>query len=101
MSEYVGEYVVSLTAKIFTDLRSHRHEGIVRCRDCKYHELQTVSYSDKPLSVCTSEWCEGAEGDNLLVEPDGFCWLGERRERESAEVWNQWSADDVTCSEES
>ena len=33
--------------------------------------------------------------------PDGFCAWGERRERESAEVWNQWSADDVTCSEES
>lgn len=56
-----------------------RHEPIVRCRDCKHYELQTVSYSDKPLSVCTAEWCEGAERDNPLVEPGGFCAWGERK----------------------
>lgn len=54
---------------------------IVRCRDCKHHKLQTVVYSDKPLSVCTAEWCEGSEGDNPLVEPNGFCKWGERREQ--------------------
>ena len=52
---------------------------IVRCRDCKYHELLTVSYSDNPLSVCYSEQWIGAEGDNPLVEPDGFCKWGERK----------------------
>ena len=51
---------------------------IVRCRDCKHHELQTVVYSSKPLSICTAEWCEGSEHDNPLVEPDGFCAWGER-----------------------
>ena len=54
-------------------------EEIVRCRDCKHHESQGVSYSDKPLSVCTAEWCEGSEHDNPLVEPNGFCAWGERK----------------------
>ncbi len=52
---------------------------IVRCCDCKCHEYMTVSYSDKPLSVCVSEQWMGAEGDNPLVEPDGFCKWGERK----------------------
>ena len=55
-------------------------EEIVRCRDCKYRELMTVSYLDKPLSVCISEQWIGAEGDNPLVKPDGFCAWGERNE---------------------
>ena len=54
--------------------------AIIRCRDCKHLEMQTVSYSKKPLSICTAEWCEGAEGDNPLVEPDGFCAWGERKD---------------------
>ena len=56
-------------------------EEIVRCRDCKYHEPMVVSYLDKPLSVCISEQWIGAEGDNPLVKPDGFCAWGERKER--------------------
>ena len=56
-------------------------EEIVRCKDCKHHELMTVSYLDKPLSVCISEQWIGAEGDNPLVKPDGFCAWGERKER--------------------
>ena len=63
------------TVRMGTEL----HERIVRCRDCKHYELLTVSYLDKPLSVCTAEWCEGAEHDNPLVEPDGFCAWGERK----------------------
>lgn len=55
------------------------HEEIMRCRDCKYHEYLNVSYSDKLFSVCLSEQWIGAEGDNPLVEPDGFCAWGERK----------------------
>ncbi len=54
---------------------------IVRCRYCKHHEYLRVSYSDKPLSVCTSEQWIGAEGDEPLVKPDGFCAWGERKEQ--------------------
>lgn len=56
----------------------YKREEIVRCRDCKYHDLQTVVYSSKPLSVCMAEWCEGSEHE--LVEPNGYCKWGERRE---------------------
>lgn len=62
-------------------------EEIVRCRDCRNLESQTVSYSDKPIFVCTAEWCEGAERDNPLVEPDGFCAWGERREDNDDEIY--------------
>ena len=65
--------------KIITNLyKSMDFIQVVRCRDCKYLETQTVSFSDKPLFVCIAEWCIGAEGDNPLVEPDGFCAWGER-----------------------
>ena len=68
----------------------HQREEIVRCRDC----IGLVETWDG--------WeCERFSGEYHRAEPDGFCAWGERRERESAEVWNQWSADDVTCSEES
>lgn len=58
-------------------------QPIVRCRDCK---------------KCNIGWCLHF---NNVVKPDGFCAWGEARERESVEVWNQWSTDDATCSEES
>lgn len=79
MSEYIyatnGELVANIDGEI-----SLAREEVVRCFDCKHHELQNVSYSDKPLSVCTAEWCEGSEHDNPLVESNGFCAWGERRE---------------------
>lgn len=68
------EYIVSGSFYKGSDL-----EEIVRCSDCKYHDYMTVSYSDKPLSVCYSEQWIGAEGDNPLVEPNGFCAWGERK----------------------
>lgn len=54
-------------------------QPIVRCRDCKHHEYMTLSYSDNPLSICISEQWVGAEGDNPLVVPNGFCKWGERK----------------------
>lgn len=87
MSEYIGEYVVSLTAKTFTDLRSHRHEQIVRCRDCKHARHESNWQPDKrrkpiDLWLCEAEWCEGLEGDSPCVKPDGFCAWGERKDDE-------------------
>lgn len=90
MSEYIfdvpdsNQPIAGDTALYYPDERDDPMmvcEEIVRCRDCKHYELLTVSYSDKPLSVCTAEWCEGMERDNPLVEPDGFCAWGERREQ--------------------
>ena len=71
MSEYVGEYVVSLTPKTFTDLRFHRHEEIVRCRDCRYyHPKEGAMLSCKFEYHGFTQW--------KLAEPDGFCAWGER-----------------------
>lgn len=68
MSEYVGEYVVSLTAKTFTDLRFHRHEEIVRCRDCR---AMRVKYGNTGIEC----WMNG---EPFTVEPDGYCAWGAR-----------------------
>lgn len=71
MTEYIGEYVVCLTPKTFTDLRFHRREEIVRCRDCKY--------ANDSCSVC---YRGGETGDDLYypeITSDGFCAWGERR----------------------
>ena len=66
--------------------------NVVRCRDCKHFTYADAAHGD-------DDWC--AKHDHIGWSVNGFCAWGERRERESAEVWNQWSADDVTCSEES
>lgn len=67
-------------------------EEVVRCGDCAYYD----KYPNDEISVCYR-----FDNEQPIVEPDGFCAWAKRRERESVEVWNQWSADDVTCSEES
>lgn len=93
MSEYATidlyvNHVMSEIIKCDVELVSERlralgWEKVVYCRNCKHHELQKVSYSEKPLSVCTAEWCEGSEHDNPLIEPDGFCAWGEKVEHET------------------
>lgn len=76
MSEYVGEYVVSLTAKTFTDLRFHRHEEIVRCRDCEYYDGEPDLDSSEPKC-----WRDpDHKGTPIWTRPDGFCAWGERRD---------------------
>lgn len=74
MSEYIGEYVVSLTAKTFTDLRFHRHEEIVRCRDCKHYDRMN---DDEGTCMVPDD-----NGDyaRWMVDDVGYCYLGERRE---------------------
>lgn len=93
MSEYIyasdGEPLTNASGEIVLA----RHE-IVRCKDCDYYDHWEALGSYREKHAC-GYW------DYLEIELDGFCAWGERRERESAEVWNQWSADDVTCSEES
>ena len=71
------EYIVNFLSNEINDFVIH--ERIVRCCNCKHHEYMTVSYSDNPLSVCVSEQWIGAEGDNPLVTPNGFCKWGERK----------------------
>lgn len=82
MAEFIIDWDTGLVIDTFS--KNNLREEIVRCRDCKSYGLgRRCGWSKR------------------FVTPDGFCAWRERRERESAEVWNQWSADDVTCSEES
>lgn len=75
---------------------------IVRCRDCDLsHEDELGNLRCHGPLTDPWDYYNDEPSDGVEVEPSGFCAWGERRERESAEVWNQWSADDVTCSEES
>jgi len=78
MSEYVGEYVVSLTPKTFTDLRFHRHEEIVRCRDCEYYHDGTNNgrrYAE-PHCLAIGELAYGALFD---VDENDFCSWAKRK----------------------
>lgn len=85
MSEYIVDFgSLAMLSRIVESESNRLGEPVVRCRDCKSYGLgRRCGWSKR------------------FVTPDGFCAWRERRERESAEVWNQWSADDVTCSEES
>ena len=79
MSEYIGEYVVSLTPKTFTDLRFHRHEKIVRCRDCRHatvSSLGLVKYCE--MFVLPDEDGFGAN-PQVMLPLDFFCGYGELR----------------------
>lgn len=75
----MSEYIVKIEEPISPLFYERQLKEIVRCCNCKHHKYMDVSYLDYPLSVCYSEQWEGAEGDNPLVEPNGFCKWGERR----------------------
>lgn len=86
MTEYVGEYVVSLTAKTFTDLRFHRHEEIVRCKDCRYFRAETMKHPALcRLWISRALFRQTVTGittylpKQCKVKPDGFCAWGERK----------------------
>ena len=73
MSEYIGEYVVILTAKTFTDLRFHRREKIVRCRDC-VHYKPCRTHKHGMMNRCHDE-----HGHTHKRDESDFCSRGERR----------------------
>ena len=66
---------------------------IVRCRDCRWAKPDHSDHEYRGEYKCNM-WIAD-------VDAYGFCFRAIRREGESLEVWNQWSADDITCSEES
>lgn len=95
----------------------YKREEIVRCRDCKWftpehryeeeREYGVMEELIEPPDCGNPERCnhhyDSITGKvvpvHIVTDPNGFCKWGEPRERKSTEVWNQWSADDVTCSE--
>ncbi len=93
MSEYIA------CPYCHNPLSQSEYVKVVRCRDCvKWHEFD---YEDGRRYGECDEWKRPDSYCTPATAEDGFCAWGERRDRETIEVWNQWSADDVTCSEES
>ena len=99
MSEYIVDYcnVNIVTDKPANPYKIKRFEitleergEIVRCRDCK-------SYCEGSDDFCTFDWCD--YWDAGVESPDGFCAWGEKADRETVEVWQPSSPDDVTCYE--
>ena len=84
----MSEYIIGIEGALHADyieLAPKISGEIIRCRDCKHVGHIPDFQSDrrfKPCDYwwCEAEWCEGLEGDNPTVEPDGFCAWGERRE---------------------
>ena len=75
MREYIGEYVVCLTPKTFTDLRSRRREEIVRCRDCVHYK----PYRTDKHGIMNR--CHDEHGHTHKRDESDFCSRGERREQ--------------------
>ena len=55
------------------------HGELIRCKDCKYFELDHwVNVNGQPLIVA-HEIC-AAWGDGCKTKPEGYCYMGERKE---------------------
>lgn len=66
---------------IIDSIPSSNVQEVVRCKECKYFELNHVDvYNGIPLitahEICT-KWGEGCKTDS-----NGFCFLGERKAAE-------------------
>lgn len=85
MSEYIihaedAKTLYGNTGYLFP-LDAYLREEVIRCRNCKFGEQQIVRFSPDPIFICLADWCKGSEGDNPLVDMNGFCAWGERREQ--------------------
>lgn len=66
MSEYITAWLDDIDM-------AHVSERIVRCRDCKRFSLDNSDHDYR-----SGWWCHRWNTD--MVEPDGFCAWGERRD---------------------
>ena len=70
-----------------TDERGEVHGDIVRCRDCKHYDPKWKH--DTYDAYWCHEWV-------MYTDADGYCHKGERNDRETVEVWQPASPEDVT-----
>lgn len=76
MGEYVCDCYEHGTGEPWAHVgSSHVHERVVRCRECKHF---AVDQSDHEYR--SGWWCKRWDTD--MVEPDGFCAWGKRKEDE-------------------
>ena len=80
MSEYVMDYsgwAEGIPAveylKVCDAMHARKREEIVRCRDCKRFSLDNSDHDYR-----SGWWCYRWNTD--MVNPDGFCAWGERRQ---------------------
>lgn len=73
MSEHIVRMPPDMPYEIKAELNAWyvESEPIVRCRDCKYYDRYPNDY------VCV---CYRFDNEQPIVEPDGFCAWGERKE---------------------
>jgi len=88
MSEYIITCDEETALWIGNDVDYMR--PIVRCRDCKWYDVfSSLCMRDMPFpNLCV-----------FSVTPDGFCAWGERADKQTVEVWQPASSEDVTCHE--
>ena len=55
-------------------------EEVVRCKDCKYYR-QNKPYLVAGVPIMANLVCE-KWADGCRTDPDGFCFMGERKEDE-------------------
>ena len=59
---------------------------VIRCRDCRYFEVKDIwenFYADSievPILAASDVPVCHRWGDECMTNPDGYCFLGERRE---------------------
>lgn len=68
------ECIVDITDGV---LQASTAEEVVRCRDCRH--LSHFRLLTQELYSCTRN-ADGNDDGSFLVEPDGFCAWGQRRE---------------------
>ena len=57
-------------------------EDLVRCKDCIYFHLHKVCYfDDSPVPPLIGNHVCDKWGQGCKTDPDGFCFMGERKEK--------------------
>ena len=56
-------------------------EPAVRCKDCKYYELNSIESIDGIPLIVAHEICR-FWGNGCKTDPSGFCSFGERKDNE-------------------
>jgi hypothetical protein len=57
---------------------------VVRCKDCKYYEIKDLwaNFGSVPILVSDVPTCHKWGDGECKTSPDGYCFLGERRDSE-------------------
>lgn len=74
--DYRSNQFVRLNMALIEQNGAKLHERIVRCKDCKHYGCEWVSKEVTPYFKA----CYRLHAIEFMVEPDGYCAWGERRQ---------------------